>query len=230
MPVRGPLLRFLAGIGLVLVAALSVVGGIALRGPGLMAVLVSGAMAGCVTAGVARETVEPRRRSVLESALLGVAVTVVTLLVLSGTAMLAGGGAAVLLVGLAGAGWATNRWLRERRLRAALAGPAAGRLAGASSRPAGSLRGPVPTVDELSTGDLAEEWLRSGSVLQGALAPAARQGLVARRAQVLDELERRDPAGFARWMAAGPLASADPAGYLRSEPPRADPSAETEAA
>ena len=38
MPVRGPLFRFLAGLGLVLVATLSVVGGIALRGPGLVAV------------------------------------------------------------------------------------------------------------------------------------------------------------------------------------------------
>jgi hypothetical protein len=226
VPVRGPLLRFLAGIGLVLVAALSVVGGIALRGPGVMAVLVSGAMAGCVTVGVAREAAEPRRRSVLESALLGAAGTVVALLVLGGTAMLAGGAVAVLLVGVSGAGWAANRWLRRRRLRVALAGPATRPAVG----PVAPLPGPARTVDALSTGNLAEEWLRTGSPLQGVLTPAARQALVARRAQLLDELERRDPSGFARWMAAGPLASADPAGFVRSEPPRADPSAETEAA
>jgi hypothetical protein len=222
VPVRGPILRFLVGAGLVLVTALSVIGGVALRGPGLMAVLVSGAMAGCVVAAVARESAEPCRRSLLESALLGGAGTVLALLVVSGTAMLAGGGVAVLGVGAAGGGWVVNRWLRERRLRTALAGSA--------PRPAASVRATARAVDAVSTGDLAEEWLSTGSALQGALTPDARAALVARRARVLDELERRDPDGFARWMAAGPLGSADPAGFVRAEPPRADPSAETEAA
>ncbi|RBY94134.1 hypothetical protein DQ244_01875 [Blastococcus sp. TBT05-19] len=216
--------RFLAGLGLVLVAALSVVGGIALRGPGLVAVLVSGVMAGCIAAGVARESTQPRGRSVVESAFLATAVTVLALLVLSGTALLAGGGAAVLLVGVAGACWGANRWLRERRTRAVLADLSV-QLPGAGVRPH-----PVRSVDALTTGDLAEEWLRTGSSLQGRLSPAARQALVTRRAHVLDELERRDPSGFARWMAAGPLASADPAGFVRIEPPRATPGAETEAA
>ncbi|WP_198597973.1 hypothetical protein [Blastococcus atacamensis] len=222
MPVRGPLFRFSAGLGLVLVAALSVVGGIALRGPGLVAVLVSGAMAGCVAAGVAREAAQPRSRSVLESALLATAATVLALLVLAGTAMLAGGGVAVLLVALGGAFWGASRWLRERRTR----------VPEATVRSSVTLAPPMPAraVDALSTSDLAEEWLRSGSALQGRLTPAALQGLVARRALLLDELERRDPAGFARWMAAGPVAGADPAGFVRSEPPRTDPSAETEAA
>jgi hypothetical protein len=200
--------RILAGVALVCVAVLAIVGGVALGGPGLVAVVVSGVMAACVAAGVARESGEPRRRSVAETALHAAAVTVAVLLVLSGTALLAGGGAAVLFVALAGAGWGIARWVRDRQ-------PA---------------RPPAPAAQGLSTAALAEEWVRTGAALQGPLQPALRQGLVVRRGQLLDELEQRDPAGFARWLAAGPLASADPAGFVRGEPPRADPSTETEAA
>ncbi|TFV49414.1 hypothetical protein E4P43_12670 [Blastococcus sp. TF02A-35] len=195
-------------------------GGIALRGPGLVAVLVSGLMAACVAAGVARESAEPRRRSVLESALLAGAVTVVALLVLSGTAMVAGGGVAVLLVAVVGAGWGVARWLGDRR--AAVVRAPQARVAPAPPVP-------IRPVHGLSTSALAEEWVRTGAALHGGLTPAAWQGTVTRRALLLDELERRDPAGFARWMAAGPDAT-DPAGFVRAEPPRTDPSAEAEAA
>ncbi|MCF6745410.1 hypothetical protein E9529_14260 [Blastococcus sp. KM273128] len=219
VPVRGPLVRFLIGFGLACAAVLAVVGGIALRGPGLVAVCVSGALAGCVAAGVARETPRPGRRSVLESAGQAAAVTIGALLVVSGTAVLAGGAVALLLVGLAAAGWAARRWVRDRREAALRAVPSAG-----------SWAGPAVAVDGASTATLGEEWRRTGAELQRPLAPAARQRLVARRAQVLDELERRDPDGFARWLAAGPLGSADPTGFVRGTPPHADPSTETEAA
>ena len=53
---------------------------------------------------------------------------------------------------------------------------------------------------------------------------------MARRQEALDELERRDPAGFARWLAAGPTLSSDPAGYVRGGPLRGDPAADTDAA
>ncbi|MGY1846575.1 MULTISPECIES: hypothetical protein [unclassified Blastococcus] len=212
------------GLGLACAAVIAVVGGIALRGPGLVAVCVSGALAGCVAAGVARETPGPTRRSTLEVAGQAAAVTVGVLLVVSGTAVLAGGAAALLLIGFGAAGWAALRWLRDRR--------------DAPARPVTSVgAGPVPTgwtpstaVAGASTATLGEEWRRTSAELQRPLAPAVRQRLVARRAQVLDELERRDPAGFARWLAAAPLGSADPAGFVRSSPPPADPTAETEAA
>ena len=208
MPVRGLLSRSLTGIALLCGAALAVVGGVALRGPGLVAVCVSGAMAGCVAAGVARESSAPRRRSVTETALHAAAITIGALLVLSGTALLAGGAVAVLGVALAGAGWGIARWARGWQ----------------TALP------PAPAAQELSTAALVEEWGRTGAALRGELEPALRQGLVVRRGQLLDELERRDPAGFTRWLAAGPLASTDPAGFLRGEPPRADPSATPEAA
>ncbi|MCF6506195.1 hypothetical protein E9549_02045 [Blastococcus sp. MG754426] len=216
VPVRGPLVRFLIGVGLACAAVLAVVGGIALRGPGLVAVCVSGALAGCVAAGVAREAPRPGRRSVLESAGQAAAVTIGALLVVSGTAVLAGGGVALLLLGLGAAGWAALRWARDRREAALRAVP-----------PLGAVAGPVGGA---STATLGEEWRRTGAELQRPLTPAVRQRLVARRAQVLDELERRDPDGFARWLAAGPLGSVDPTGFVRGTPPRADPSTETEAA
>jgi hypothetical protein len=40
---------------------------------------------------------------------------------------------------------------------------------------------------------------------------------VQRRVAALDELERRDPAGFARWLAAGATAGSNPAQYLRGD-------------
>jgi hypothetical protein len=41
---------------------------------------------------------------------------------------------------------------------------------------------------------------------------------VARRAAVLDELERRDPEGLARWLALGAERGDNPAEFLREEP------------
>ncbi|CCG01568.1 hypothetical protein [Blastococcus saxobsidens] len=231
MPARRPLLRFLLGLGLACAAVVAVVGGIALRGPGLVAVCVSGGLAGCIAAGVARETPGPPRRSTVEAAGQAAAITIGALLVVSGTAVLAGGAMALLLAGALVAGWAAVRWFHDRQ-EATAAGSAAVTSPFPAVRP---LPGPpwpspAPAVAGLPTAALGEEWLRTGAALQGALAPAARQRIVTRRAQVLDELERRDPAGFARWLAAGPLHAGDPAGFVRSEPPRAAPGTEAEAA
>ncbi|TYP84824.1 hypothetical protein [Blastococcus xanthinilyticus] len=223
MHARGPLVRFLLGLGLACAAVVAVVGGIALRAPGLVAVCVSGALAGFVAAGVARETAGPDRRSPVEAGVQAGAVAIGALLVVSGTAVLAGGVAALLMAGALAAGWAGLRWLADRRVAASTARPAWPAEAPARSTPG-------PAVGGLPTTALVEEWLRTGAQLGGPLAPAARQRVVLRRAQVLDELERRDPAGFARWLAAGPLHAGDPAGFLRSEPPRAAPGTEAEAA
>jgi hypothetical protein len=58
----------------------------------------------------------------------------------------------------------------------------------------------------------------------------ARQWLVARREEALDELERRDPDGFARWLAAGPNRASDPADFVRGGPAHRGPVADTDAA
>jgi hypothetical protein len=85
-------------------------------------------------------------------------------------------------------------------------------------------------VTALSTAELGQEWLRTSDVLAGGLDATSRASLVARREEALDELERRDPAGFARWLAAGPTLASDPAGFVQDGPLRGDPAADTDAA
>lgn len=75
----------------------------------------------------------------------------------------------------------------------------------------------LPELSELSMEALGREWLRTASALEAAAHPAARALVVQRRQEALDELERRDPVGFARWLAAGVGAGSDPAQYLRGD-------------
>jgi hypothetical protein len=44
-----------------------------------------------------------------------------------------------------------------------------------------------------------------------------REQVARRRAEVLDELERRDPAGFARWLTSERGLHDDPATFLRGD-------------
>jgi hypothetical protein len=44
-----------------------------------------------------------------------------------------------------------------------------------------------------------------------------RGALVQRRQEVLDELERRDPIGFARWVAVGAPPASDPAEFMQGD-------------
>jgi hypothetical protein len=69
----------------------------------------------------------------------------------------------------------------------------------------------------MSTRALGHEWVRTSAVLAGRLDPAARAALVLRRQQALDELERRDPEGFSRWLRGGPVPGSDPADYVRHD-------------
>ena len=83
---------------------------------------------------------------------------------------------------------------------------------------AGSGRTVLPPVRMLSSRSLGEEWLRTTAVLDGSPEPPTREAVAARRAAVLDELERRDPEGFARWMAHGTDGDSNPAEFVRGEP------------
>ena len=67
----------------------------------------------------------------------------------------------------------------------------------------------------MTTAALGDEWLRSSALLESRLEPVARRAIVGRRGSVLDELERRDPAGFARWLAHGPESGSNPADHVR---------------
>lgn len=84
---------------------------------------------------------------------------------------------------------------------------------------AGPPLGPVAAVgsEALATATLCGAWQRSYWMLQDLPAGPTRVQLVAQRQAVLDELERRDPDGFARWLATDPRAGSDPGRYLRVE-------------
>ena len=203
MSTRGPLPRFVFGLGVVVGGVLAVVGGLALRPPGLVAVGLAAVVAACLAAGVARES-RPGRPAVVDAAWKAGATTVVVLLVLSGTAVLGGAVLTLMVAGTAAAAW-TVGWV----VRAQRAAPAP------AVAPARQPSFPLPPVSSLSTGDLGQEWIRTTTALNGRLDARTREAIVVRRQETLDELERRDPDGFARWLAGLPLAGSDPSGDLR---------------
>ena len=240
---RGPLVRSLLVLGSLVAAGLAVVGGLALPVEGIVAVLVAGVLVACLAAGAAREDPAVGRMALLEGAVLAGGGAVAVLLVLSGTAILAGGAVAALVAGtMAGAVvlWFARAARTGVDQRTADGWAPGGRESSGSvlhlpSRPASSGRADpavaeaartLPPVSTLTTRALGREWLRTGAALAGRLDPPLRQLLVRRRQDALDELERRDPEGFARWLAEGPELGSDPAEYLRDE----DPAAGTDAA
>ncbi|SOE00805.1 hypothetical protein [Blastococcus haudaquaticus] len=239
MPVRGPLFRLLSWVGALGAGALAVVGGLGLQGPGLVAVGIAGTLAACTAAGIARDLPRHDRRTVAESAVQAGGWTIGLLLVLAGLATVAGGFVALLALVVGVTVWLG---LRAMRSAAGTAGPAPapgsrpGPAAGAEVfrlpvPPSGTSPAPGSSpIAELSTPALGREWLRSTRALSGRLAPVERQALVRRRQETLDELERRDPAGFARWLAEGPVPGSDPAAYVHARSVHGDPAADTDAA
>ncbi|MDQ7810723.1 hypothetical protein Q5425_43960 [Amycolatopsis sp. A133] len=71
-----------------------------------------------------------------------------------------------------------------------------------------------PSVGELPTDELCLAWRRSYLALHRATDEEARYRLIQRRQKYLDEIERRDRAGFERWLSSGARASGDPRRYL----------------
>jgi len=230
--IRRPVSRVLLGGALLSAGALAVVGGLALGGPGLVGVGLAAALAGCTAAGIAREAPTRTRGSALEAAVWAAGWTAGVVLVIAGVSTVAGGAVAAVLV-LAGLSVMALRWGGRQRGRAGSGvtrGPASEvvrlPVGPATSGPSGDSR--MLPVSALSTRALGEEWLRTTAALAGRLSPAARASLVGRREEALDELERRDPDGFARWLVAGP--ATDPADFVRGGPAQRGPVADTDAA
>jgi hypothetical protein len=235
--IQGPLVV----AGLTAAGLVAVVGGLALRGPGLVAVAVAGALAACLGWGTARESTAPNRRSATETAVLAGAWTVGVLLVLSGTSVLAGGVTAAALAGAA-AVVAVAIWVARtpKNGTSALAAPPTrhGNVAAPLTplRSAAPQRGPtaaaghLPPVGSMSTEELGREWLQGTTALAGRLEPTVRTAIVRRRQDALDELERRDPEGFLRWMTAGPVLDRDPASFVRGRRTLGESAAGTDAA
>jgi hypothetical protein len=237
VPLRGLLARLLRWLGLFCIGALAVVGGLGLEPEGRVAVFVAGLLAGCIAVGVTRDLPRPDRRSVLESAVQAAGWTVGGLLVLAGVAVLAGSGVTVLLGVLAVGTWLAVRAGRStpRTERSpAPPWPTAGvevlLLPVPPESPTAGQADGTSRLSAVSTPALGREWIRTTAALGGRLSPVERQALVRRREETLDELERRDPAGFARWLAEGPALGTDPADYVRGRPVQGDPAAGTDAA
>jgi hypothetical protein len=71
-------------------------------------------------------------------------------------------------------------------------------------------------VPALPTPTLCWEWRRSYLAVVRASRPDELTRIAALRATYLDELERRDPTGFRRWLDSGARAASDPSRYLTS--------------
>lgn len=210
-------------------AVLAVVGGLALDGSAVFGLAVVTALVGAAWCGAAWE--ESREREVaLAAGVRAAARTAVGLLVLCGLALLVG----TTLTLLAGVLLAAAAVLLHRPAPGHAA-PAGAALPAEPEGPvvisplhpaapsfrigsAGSARSVLPPVRRLSSRSLGEEWLRTTALLEASPEPATREAVAARRASVLDELERRDPAGFARWLAQGSDPGSNPAEFLSEEP------------
>lgn len=228
--------RVLTRIGLALLfglgAVLAAIGAAALGGAGLIAVVLAAVVGACVAVGVARESVPARPpNQVAEAGWRAAAGTVGVLLVLNGSAVAAGGVVTTLLVGC-GLAWLVVRWLlssgRRNREPWSTPRPATGLAdvvplppggpgSGMSVAGSGTV-GPGAWAHTMSVAALGREWVRTSAALGQVREPRARQELVRRRQEALDELERRDPAGFARWLAEGATVDSDPAAYVSGDP------------
>jgi hypothetical protein len=203
----GFLVRLGLGAGLVVAAFLALASTIVLHGWALLAL----AIAALVVAGLAASVVQENGAA----AMVGVAwkagaATFAAIVVLTGAAVLAGSVVAGLLgVGLVAA--VVTVWALRARRKAAEGGRA----------PSGATPPAVPDswalpVSLLSTTALGSEWVRTTTALTAGLRSEARQAIVRRRHDTLDELERRDPDGFARWLAGRPSPTSNPAEFVRT--------------
>jgi hypothetical protein len=213
---HGPAARILIGLSLLGGLILALASIVVLHGSSLVAVAVAAGLVACVVYGIRDDGGAAARAAAWTAA----GCTVAIIMLVAGVVVLAGGAAAALVSGAAAvAGGAV--WLR-RVLRARPAGrgrydraPRGGEASAAPLSLAGWLDRPPALVSLLPISVLGSEWSRTTAALASCLDPAARQAVVRRRQEVLDELERRDPAGFSRWLAAGAAEDSDPATFVR---------------
>lgn len=207
-------------------AVLAVVGGLGLEGSAFVGLGVVSALVAAGRAGAAWE--ESRAGEVaLVAWAWTAACTAGGLLVLCGAALLVGTAATLLAAALLAAAA-----LVLRRPAPGHTAPAGTPLPDESESPVvlsplhpaaptfrigstGSTRTVLPPVRFLSNRSLGEEWLRTTALLDVSPDPLTPEAVAARRASILDELERRDPDGFARWLGDGADRGSNPAEFLR---------------
>jgi hypothetical protein len=69
----------------------------------------------------------------------------------------------------------------------------------------------------MSIAQLCSAWQRTYFVLLDLPAGTPRAAIVHSRGALLDEIERRDPDGFSRWLDTGARAGSDPGRYLAGD-------------
>lgn len=146
--------------------------------------------------------------------LAGVA-TVALCAVVTGLVLVLGtaSGVVILSLVLVSAPWV---WRRMRRVVGRT--PArAERLDARRAEPDRPVLVPVLAVEALSTSELCLAWRRSYLVLIESPPGQAHDAVVGLRRDLLDELQRRDHAGFGRWIDTGARAASDPGRYLNPD-------------
>lgn len=166
----------------------------------------------------------PIRRAGVRHAASAGAATLTACLALTGVAVVLGPATGTLAVATvlvaAPLGW---RWWRRhpgyrpgaRAIQEATATAATG-TAQHSAHQITAAAIPAQAATEMSTRHLCLAWQRSYFVLLQVPGPA-RGELVVQRAGLLDEIERRDPEGFGRWLEDGARPSSDPGRYLTTD-------------
>jgi hypothetical protein len=214
---HGPAARILIDVGLVCGLLLALASIVVLHGSSLVAVVIAAGLVACVVHGMHHDHRAAARAAAWRAAWSTVAIS----MLVAGALVLAGGAAAALVgVVIVAAGGAV-RLHRARRAKPAggdrsARGPGGGAASAAGPALTGGLDSSPAPVAVLSTSVLVSEWSRTTAALACRLEPTARFAVVRRRQEVLDELERRDPAGFESWLVAGAATNSDPASFLRS--------------
>jgi hypothetical protein len=187
--------------------------------------------AGDTTSGAAATGVRPARRTGLVA---GAGVTG-GLLALIGLVLLLGAAAGSLLLVALVVLVVLGGMRARRRTRSPAASPAdpwravlSGAHGAGPSRRVGSGRAarvvppapeaPAPSAApdpaDLTARQLCVLWQRTYFALLELPAGTSREGVAHLRERLLDEMERRDPDGFTRWLDAGPRAGSNPGRYL----------------
>jgi hypothetical protein len=213
----GPVTRALTGLGLSGMMILALASCLVLHGSALVWV----GMAAALAASVGYGSPHPSRAAAVAAAGQAAAGAVGSIMIVTGAEVVGGAVMVALVIGLGvvvgGAVW-LPRAMRARSAprRGSGGGATGGGLTPAAPVPMAASLAPSSTpVSLMATLALGREWSRTSAALAFWLEPAARRMFVQRRQDLLDELERRDPAGFARWLVSAPDGNNDPAAFVQ---------------
>jgi hypothetical protein len=210
---RGPVAGILTGLVLTCGLLLALAGCFGLGVSGLVIVAGASGLAAALAVGFRGS----EGSAAVHGALAAAGWTATACLLIAGVAALAGGVVAAVTVGVAAIVLAAG-WLVRARGGGALLGRRPARSSAAPPAPSRPPYDPRVPASVVPTAELGREWLRTTAVLTNRLDLATRQLIVRRRSEVLDELERRDLAGFSRWLVRGSATGSDPADFVRPGP------------